>query len=298
MSCTEKTELPDFNTHWNYNDPQSTNTAFMNIKIKIDNRELPYEKDYYAKLLTQIARTQELQRKFSEAHEILDSADSLIIPQEHPVAWICYLLERGRVYNSSGKKDKALPYFLDAWKWGNDNKQDIYAIDAAHMLGIATKPEAQLDWNLKALELTERTLDKKAKGWLGPLYNNIGWTYHDQGDYEKALDMFQKGLNWREQVGDTLGAMIARWTVGRTYRSLRDFDKALAIQLNQEREIDEQGLDKDGYVYEELAELYLEKEDRKRAADYFRLAYDLLSTDPWLQANEPERLARLKKLGE
>ena len=36
-----------------------------------------------------------------------------------------------------------------------------------------------------------------AKKWLGSLYNNIGWTYHDLQQYEAALAIFQKALVWR-----------------------------------------------------------------------------------------------------
>jgi hypothetical protein len=38
------------------------------------------------------------------------------------------------------------------------------------------------------------------------------------------------------------------------------------------------------------------KEEHEGARKYFRQAYDLLSKDEWLVANEPERLERLKAL--
>jgi tetratricopeptide (TPR) repeat protein len=297
MACQQKNELPDFDKLWNYNDPVSTSKSFIEIKEKIDSEELPYDQDYYAQLITQIARTKGLQSQFNEAHALLDSTESLIM-DKYPVSKIRYLLERGRVYNSSGNPKAAVPIFLEAWEWGLDNKLDIYAIDAAHMLGIADVPESRLDWNLKALELTEKTEDKKAKGWLGSLYNNIGWTYHDMEDYEKALDLFQKGLEWRLEIGDTTGARIAKWTVGRTYRSMEKIDDALKIQHELENEIDQKGIAKDGYVYEELGELYLIKLDDEKTKHYFKLAYDNLSEDPWLQNNESKRLVRLKELSE
>ena len=64
-----------------------------------------------------------------------------------------------------------------------------------------------------------------------------------------------------------------------------------------EKEFEEKGIEQGGYVFEELGEclLLLKKEDEARK--YFKLAYDLLSKDPWLVANEAERLERLKKLG-
>ena len=51
----------------------------------------------------------------------------------------------------------------------------------------------------------------------------------------------------------------------------------------------------DGYVLEELAELYLLKQDSD-AADYFARAHRCLCKDDWFAKNEPERLARVKNL--
>ena len=42
-----------------------------------------------------------------------------------------------------------------------------YAVDAAHMLGIAAPQDEQLEWNLKALELAEAAQDERARGWRG-----------------------------------------------------------------------------------------------------------------------------------
>ncbi len=49
---------------------------------------------------------------------------------------------------------------------------------------------------------------------------------------------------------------------------------------------------------DEIGECLLSLDRAGEAAGYFKLAYDILSKDDWLVANEPERLARLKGLGE
>ncbi len=52
----------------------------------------------------------------------------------------------------------------------------------------------------------------------------------------------------------------------------------------------------DGYIYEELGECYLIKENKEASRKYFGLAYDLLSKDIWLAEYEKERLSRMKVL--
>lgn len=252
---------------------------------------------YFAQLLTQIARAEGIQGKFKEAHSTLGTVETML-NEKLVVPTVRYLLERGRVFNSNKEKEKAKPLFLDAWKIARAEGQDYYAIDAAHMLGTAETPENQIEWNLKAIELAEKSIDERANLWLGALYNNTGWTYHDLGQYENALELFEKGLKWRQGRDNDAATRIAKWTVGRVYRSLGRIDEAIEIQKELEQEFTDKGLEQDGYVYEELAECYLIKDEKEEAQKYFKLAYEYLSKDDWLKANEPDRLERLKELGE
>jgi len=289
--------FPNFDAMWDYQNPDVTEAKFKEILPLLKNSaEFTYDAGYHAELLTQIARAQGLQEKFTEAHKTLDEAEKLLT-EDLKTAKVRYLLERGRVYNSSGFSDKAKPLFLEAWKFGNVNNLDLYAIDAAHMMGIVVPYQQQLEWSLKALDLTEKTEDKRAKGWLGPLYNNIGWTYHDLQEYEKALELFEKALKWRREINDEYSIRIQKWNIARTFRSLGRIDEALEIQLALKKEFEEKQLDQDGYVFEELGELYLIKDNQTEAKKYFKLAFEYLSKDKWLQQNEPERLKRLKDLG-
>jgi len=176
--------------------------------------------------------------------------------------------------------------------------EDFYAIDAAHMLGIVEPSEKQLEWAGKAIELAEKSTNQRAKNWLGALYNNTGWTYHDLKQYDKALEMFEKALKFREEKNDEEGIRIAKWTVARTYRSLGRIEDALQIQRELEKEFEQKGIEHEGYVFEELGECLLLLKKEEEARRYFKLAYELLSKNEWLIANEPERLKRLKELAD
>jgi tetratricopeptide (TPR) repeat protein len=283
-------ELSDFDALWDYDDPAATERAFRALLPSA-----PADRSYLAQLLTQIARAEGLQRKFAEAHATLDTAQRLI-DRGHTQAQIRYLLERGRVFNSSKQVDQAWPLFLEAWELAAAQRQDLYAIDAAHMLAIVAPPDQKLVWNLKALALAERAPDPRARKWMGSLYNNIGWAYHEQGEYERALELFQKALNYREAQGGAPEIRVARWCVGRALRSLGRLAEAQQIQQVLLREIEHSGAT-DGYVFEELAECALALGQTNEAKKYFARAYAELSQDPWLAESEPERLRRLKELG-
>ena len=235
--------------------------------------------------------------KFDEAHKILDRAKELE-PEKYEKANIRYLLERGRTFNSSKKQDKAKPLFLEAYDFGLAHNLDFYTIDAAHMLGIVDKGEESLNWNNIAIKLAEDSKDEKAKRWLGTLYNNTGWTYFDMREYDMALDIFKKNVDWHTERKSRMPLIIARWSVARTLRAMGKVDEALDIQMKLLNEINEKKYDPDGYVYEEIGECLLAKGRKEDAKSYFKQAYELLSKDVWLLENEKERLNRLKKLSE
>jgi tetratricopeptide (TPR) repeat protein len=286
--------LPDFDQLWDYDHPDSTEAAFRSL---LPAAEKSQDASYHARLLTQIARAQGLQMNFAGAHHTLDSVEA-VLTEDMVVGRIRYLLERGRVHNSSGQADSAKPYFLEAWELARSAEEDFYAVDAAHMMAIVEPPEEQLGWAERAMQAAEESPDERARRWLGALYNNTGWTYHDMGQYQKALGMFEKALAWNREHGTEEQVRIARWTVARAHRSLGHVEEALALQKQLESEIEEKELETDGYVFEEIAECLLLLGRKEEAKAYFALAHEHLSRDPWLVANQAERLARLKRLSE
>lgn len=284
-------DLPEFDTYWDYNDPAATERRFRAI--------LPIAREsgdpsYLAELLTQIARTEGLQRRFDEAHVTLDEVSD-ILPGTKPRAHVRYLLERGRVFNSSGNSNEARGNFLAAWHLASEHGEDGLAVDAAHMLGIVEEGEVGLEWNLAALQLAESSEEERARQWKGSLLNNIGWTYHDTGRYEDALDTFRHGLDWQQRAGRERETRIAAWTVARALRSLGRIDEALSLQQQNLEAIAASG-DSDGFIHEEIGECLLALGRSAEATSHFAAAYAALSQDSWLAANEPTRLQRLKSL--
>jgi tetratricopeptide (TPR) repeat protein len=171
-------------------------------------------------------------------------------------------------------------------------------VDAAHMVAIVERdPDVQLIWNLRALELALKTSDERAQKWPGSLQNNIGWSYHDTGEYELALEQFEEALEWRKKEGNVRLIRIAEWCIGRAMRSLGQVGQALKRQQELLRQYEADG-EMPGYTYEEIGECLYMLNQREEAKPYFSQAYAVLSQDPWLQANEAPRLARLKLLSE
>lgn len=283
--------LPDFDALWDYSYPDRSETRFREALARF-----PEDGPARLELLTQIARAQGLQRKFEEAHQTLDEVEKRLgnVASRPNVR---YLLERGRVFNSSGYPDRARPFFEQAWELAKQLAEDFYAVDAIHMLAIVAPTDQSLTLNLQAINLAESSQQERARYWLGSLYNNTGWSYHGMGDYASALEIFQKGEAWQRAMQRVSETRIAAWCVARTMRSLERFEEALSGQLRLEAEFEAAG-ETDGYVFEEIAECLLALERPQAARPYFSRAYEILAQDAWLAEQEPDRLARLRKLGE
>lgn len=308
--------LPDFDALWDYDKPAATESQFRRILAET---QASANESYTLELNTQIARTLGLQKRFDEAHAILDTVDAaLAAPRagdtslatseagERPegaqrdprgAARVRALLERGRVFNSSGQRERSRPLFLAAWEQARSAGLDFYAVDAAHMMAIVVPADEQLAWNEKALAIADRSSDVRARNWAGSLYNNIGMTWLDRGEFEKALESFQKGLDQRlkKQPPDPKTIRIARWTVAHALRKLGRIDEALAKQRAIEAEIADAKAEPDGFVDEEIAECLLAKGEVVLARPYFRKAYERLSAIDWVKS-DAARLERLERL--
>lgn len=285
--------IPLFDEYWQYDKPAETAVKFRTLLPQLKAANDP---SATLQLLTQLARTQSLQHHFEEAHTLLDEVKAALT-SDLPIVHIRYLLERGRTFNSNHEQAKARPLFTKAYEKSVMEEQTFYAVDAAHMMGIAGETaDERLMWNRHALELAEESPHPQTRRWIGSLTNNIGWGYFDHGSYEEALGLFERGVRFFENEGNEKRGRIARWAVARTYRALGQPKKALLLQqaLHEEHHALQQ---QDGYVHEEIAECLLAIGKPTEATPHFSAAYALLSQDGWLRQNEPERLERLRSLG-
>jgi tetratricopeptide (TPR) repeat protein len=316
MTSASAHDRPDFDALWDYNKPVETEAKFRDVLVMAKQGGDPV---YLAELQTQIARTLGLQQRFDEAHRLLDEISTVLErastdrhghsakeqPNDLAMAeshlWkrvdVRYLLERGRAFNSSKQKDKALPLFEKAWTIASESGLDFYAVDAAHMMAIASPPEQVMEWNQKALALAEKSAEPKARRWRASLYNNIGWDLFSQKQYDSALAMFEKAVPARIEQQQPTELRFAKWCVAKAQRMLGRLDQALATQRTLEIEWRESGEGEDGFVFEEIAECLYTQDKVDASKPYFARAYALLSSDVWLSRDEPERLARLRQLG-
>ena len=286
-------ELPDLHELWNHDRPDQTESKFREIIPIVSKKANP---DYFVQLLTQIARARVLQQDLDGAHMLLDEADE-ILTEECTIGQIRSLLERGRTYSASGDNGKAGSLFLKALVKSYKAGTDQYTVDAAHMLAIISKPEDAVQWNELALKIVDDSKSERVHNWRGTLFNNIGWAYHDNGDYKSALSCFKKSLTFRQEKRQPKQTRIAKWTVARTLRSLKKSKEALTMQRKLLEDYKSACVDEVGFVSEEIGECLWDLGKTVEAKPYLARAYEKLRNIEWIINEAPERIESLKKRG-
>jgi len=283
---------------WDFHDPATSEGRFVAMLDSVAGDPVAQ-----AIVRTQVARAQGLQRRFDDANATLDTVETQVkaLPAGRPAihARARLDIERGRALNSGGDPGRARPLFEQAFTEADSAGQAALAVDAAHMVAIAAGNDSAasdaLAWNERALAMAESSNDPEARKWRASLLNNLGWTYHEAKDYDKALALFERALAAREEMGDERNTREARWCVARCLRSLGRFDEALAQQQALEKEC-AAAKEPDGYVFEELGEILYAQGKPQDAKPWFGKAYDELNADPFIRNDEPDRVARLLKL--
>ncbi len=283
--------LPDFIKLWNFGNPSETEKKFRDI---LPLAELSHDASYLAQLLTQIARTEGLQGKFSDAHKTLDRVEKMLTP-DLQLARIRYLLERGRAFNSSDHQDLALPLFREAYELGEKTGEMKLAIDAVHMIAIAKNdPKEQIEWNLKGIRMAET--DPASRGWLWALYNNIGESYLKAKEYENARMYFHKLVEFQMEKGQEPDMYTLKDEARATRLSGQPQDALSIIEpIFQKLRKDNQD---DGWIREEMAENLFALGRKNEAKPHFIKAYELLSKEEFCIKNEKEKLDHLKQMSE
>jgi tetratricopeptide (TPR) repeat protein len=198
--------MEDFDMLWNYGDPAETEVKFREVLAVSADKDTPY----LLQLQTQIARTYGLRDLFTEAHYLLDTVEKHL-SKTPGIEHVRYHLERGRTFNSSGKKTEAKTHFELAQSIAEKLNDDYYAIDAMHMLVLVAPLDEGIVLSEEAIIKAQNSASEKARNWLGALYNNLGWNYFDTGQYEKSLSVFLRGVQAREEQKSERGIFLAKW---------------------------------------------------------------------------------------
>lgn len=229
----------DLTELWNFDDPAGSEQRLRAAQVEAPETEA-------AVLQTQVARALGLQGRYAEALAVLDGIECT-----DPEVTVRSLLERGRVYRSSGAVTAAAPQFEAAVAAADQGLEGL-AIDAMHMVALTLKGDDQIAYTRGILDRARASRDPSARRWLASLLNNLGTAYSDQGEWQLALQTFEEALAERRTGSDLEATFAARWMVAWALRHLGRTAEARDAQLALQADLVAAGRE-DPYVHEELA---------------------------------------------
>jgi hypothetical protein len=261
---------------WDFNDLDTSEARF---RAQLDAETTDAGR---AEVLSQLARVEGLRGNYERCDVLLDEAEQL------DGATARVLLERGRRARSSGLPGAGQAEFEQAFELARAGGEDVLAADAAHMIAMVDDMEA---WTARGVEIAAASDDPGVRYWLGPLYNNVGWSRYEAGDAAGALEAFELALASRERDDPRPYPLaIARYAVGKALRAASRVDEA-AAQLEQCVAWAAEAGVEDEYFHEELAEDYAALGRYAEAAEQAQRALALISRE-----DEPSRAERLAEL--
>lgn len=230
----------DLGQLWNFDDPVASE---QRLRSALAGTVEPTR----AVLQTQVARALGLQERYGEALTVLDAIES-----SDPEVHVRLLLERGRVYRSSGDPSAAEPLFRAAVTAADTAGLDALAIDAMHMVALTLSNAEQVAYTGTILDRARACADPAARGWVASLLNNLGMAHSELGQWQLALGAFEEALSERRSGTDAVATDVARWMVAWALRNLGRTDEAREQQLALKADLAAAGRT-DRYVDEELA---------------------------------------------
>ena len=225
--------------------------------------------------------------------------------ESDPQGWSRYLGVRGRFEWHDGDRKTATQTFMEMFDYCQAHELWERAVDAAHMIAITGDETEKFDWSLKGIEMAERG---GMEGWLGPLWNNLGWNYYDEGRYEEAYDALVKAREYHYKGEAELPKLIADYSVahlemklGRAEKARTDMLKVLEWATRLDTEGTDGAVEWMGFSRWDLGEMAVEKGEREKGLSMLRTALTEIERsgmpdwDPGQWKKKQERIAELER---
>jgi len=249
-------------------------------KLAVQQAEEEEHQHVLVEALAQVARSYLITDRKEEGRSWLERAEKAAAPSV-PLGWSRYLGVRGRFEWQDEELEKATATFTEMYNYCLEKELHSRAVDAAHMVAITAPPEEQIVWASKGIWAAEKG---NIEEWLGPLWNNLGWTYDDLGRYQESLDALLKAREYHWKLGGELNKLIADWSVGHAYRMIGEYQTAAqwmrpVLAWSERLYAIEQSPDAAewiGHSCRELGELALQREDLPGALESLRRAREKL----------------------
>jgi tetratricopeptide (TPR) repeat protein len=91
------------------------------------------------------------------------------------------------------------------------------------MIAITGDPEERYEWAQRGIEMAERG---DLRGWLGALWNNLGWDYVAAERYDEAREALEKAREYHYEGEGEIPKLVADYSVAHVMRLQGNVEQA------------------------------------------------------------------------
>lgn len=243
------------------------------------------DKSVLAESYAQIARCYLKNNKLEDGKEWLAKAAG-VATEDLPNGWSRYLGVKGRfewreaaikTHELNPEVESAANTFRGMYDYCLAHNLHERAVDAANMMSIVGSKDEKIEWGLKGIEAAEKG---NLTGWLGPLWNNLGWNYDEMGDNKNALEALKKAREYHYKNEKIRPRLVADWSVGVQFRKTGQLDSArsvIALVSGQAESLyaanpTDENAEWIGHASREMGEIELISDGQAKALEYFKKA--------------------------
>jgi len=180
----------------------------------------------------------------------------------------------GTDYEDIGDLNNALLYYDRELEIARDLNDEEGESSALNNIAEIYIKQGNYD---KALEYYNKSLQLTSKpSSIAVTYNNIALVYSDKGDKNKAVEYYKKAIEFAQKAGDYHSTAAYMINLGNTYINLKNFSEAqyyLQKGLLMMQKLGDKYWEAIGYEY--FGKLYLAQNKKALSKDYFTKAYNL-----------------------
>lgn len=184
---------------------------------------------------------------------------------------------------NNGNYDKALDYFFESLKLDENLGNERSTTSSLNNIGLIYQ---EMNLNEKALEYHQKALALRLKYNMEneqiASYNNIGINLKDLGRLDEAIASFNKGIRLAKEKNNLIDYYRLVDNLGNAYNEKGEIDLALSTYLEALNRPSNYIADEKGMIatYNNIATLYNEKNEPRKAKVYIEKGFDLLKKYP------------------
>lgn len=203
------------------------------------------------------------------------------------------LLNIGVMYDNNGNYEECLKYYLDGLKYADKSDKSSLALLQSYIAEVylslknSAKAEEYLE---KAIENSKLSNDTNSLIWA---YSSLGRIEVDKNNYTAAENYFKEALNLAQKSEFKLEIIHSLTDLGKFYNTVGNFfegEKYLSKASVLAKEM--QSLSDLNIIYGQLALLYSNKKDYKKAFEYHKKYKEF--SDSLFTVSNNEKIAELQ----